>query len=564
MNGFLQKQTSVRRTLFRRDALLLLAAVAFVAATPLPAHAYRNDHHDRTASFGDASDQYKSRQRHIKETSPAFIGTLDKENGGFSPDIWAKITTDKAIALMNALPDVYGSSVQRQLAQKLLASAAQLPSDAKDNAEKTDRFLVARIEKLKKMGALGEAADLYATLPDRLKTPAVQQAGLETLFDAGMADAACLEIYAQEPGNSGEFYSRGKAACDVYTGQEDLDVKEQNLNDTIRNDSLAWFLWLQTKHGKQVDLASLDSRLIASVALSPLVGENLRLDAAILGARKGMIDSHILESAFDSLSLKAQDIQSKAATLRANAALKSTPKNLALLYRASTMSDEKASKAALIHRGIDLSGSAFDSLALPYAAPLSNLPAEASHISLAFPASFLLYISGFYDNAAQWRALLKAEGGQDNAFLPYVLVAENPSASDAATDLSGWSQALAAQDPSDAGRRVKRILSALQPLGYKAGEESEKGAAAEENGEEKDQSSHPEALEHLKRIAGKGHKGETILLALAALGGTGPDKVDPELLEETLDALVSAGLDQEARLIAIEVIAVNIETKRKE
>lgn len=595
MNGSLQKQnSSVRQIRSRRKALFaLLAATALAVAPVSAAYAFRSDHHDRTASSRNQSSVVSEpyRDKPSAETPPTAssssqIGTLGQENGGFAPDIWSGLSTDEAITLIGQIPERYDSIVQRRLAQLLLVSAAQPPADARGNKEKFERFTATRIEKLEKMGALTEAAALYGILPDNLKSPELMQKGIEALIYAGAPDAACLETYARAEDETGEFWKKARLACGIYTGQ--TEAARQSLEkaaaseasafeslarlaldmeggktisvDALRNDSLAWFVWLQSKASRKADLSTLDNRQIASLALSPIVDENRRLQAAILAARKGMIDSQILESVFDSLPLNADDLKNKAAALRKSDDLKATPKNLALLYRTSSVSDEKASKAALIQRGLGLSGPVFGSLAMPYADPLSGLHPEASHISLAFSASFLLYISGFYDNAAQWRALLKNQGGQDKKLLPYVLVAENPSATDA-IDLSGWAQALAEQDPTDADRRIKRIISALQPLGYKAGDESENagepGAVEEETGK----SPSPKALENLKRIAGKGHKAETILLALDALGGTGPDKVDPEVLKPTLDALVSAGLDREARMIALEVVAANIETK---
>ena len=49
-----------------------------------------------------------------------------------------------------------------------------------------------------------------------------------------------------------------------------------------------------------------------------------------------------------------------------------------------------------------------------------------------------------------------------------------------------------------------------------------------------------------------GRLGETVLLALVALGEAGPAGGDPLVLQEVLAALVRAGLEDEARRLAIE------------
>ena len=51
-----------------------------------------------------------------------------------------------------------------------------------------------------------------------------------------------------------------------------------------------------------------------------------------------------------------------------------------------------------------------------------------------------------------------------------------------------------------------------------------------------------------------GRLGETVLLALVALGEAGPGGVDPLVLHEVLAALVRAGLEDEARRLAIEAV----------
>jgi hypothetical protein len=54
-----------------------------------------------------------------------------------------------------------------------------------------------------------------------------------------------------------------------------------------------------------------------------------------------------------------------------------------------------------------------------------------------------------------------------------------------------------------------------------------------------------------------GRLGETVLLALLALGEEGPGKVHPLVLHEVLSALTRVDLVYEARLLAIEAAVAN-------
>jgi hypothetical protein len=54
-----------------------------------------------------------------------------------------------------------------------------------------------------------------------------------------------------------------------------------------------------------------------------------------------------------------------------------------------------------------------------------------------------------------------------------------------------------------------------------------------------------------------GRTGETVLLALLALGEEGPGEAHPLVLHEVLTALVRVGLSYEARLLAIEAAVAN-------
>jgi len=57
---------------------------------------------------------------------------------------------------------------------------------------------------------------------------------------------------------------------------------------------------------------------------------------------------------------------------------------------------------------------------------------------------------------------------------------------------------------------------------------------------------------NLRNAAVQQRIGETVLLALTALGQAGPTQADPTLLRTVIESLRSVGLGDEARALAIE------------
>ncbi len=63
----------------------------------------------------------------------------------------------------------------------------------------------------------------------------------------------------------------------------------------------------------------------------------------------------------------------------------------------------------------------------------------------------------------------------------------------------------------------------------------------------------PGLLAALERSASQRRAGETVLLALAVLGGDSAEKIHPAVIGPVLRALVDVGLGNEARALALDV-----------
>ena len=173
-------------------------------------------------------------------------------------------------------------------------------------------------------------------------------------------------------------------------------------------------------------------------------------------------------------------------------------------------------------------------------------------------ASAALLMAGRPESAARWWPLLldRAQGSTDfqaraTALWPLFRIAFGEQLPAGGSGMAGWWQANAG---SPDGRRLmlaETYLAALSAFGDSAGAPivadvvalslAREGAAA------------PAALLFaMDQAARAGSTGQTVLLALVALGPQGPAGVDPVTLEAAIAALETVGLGVEARLIAME------------
>ena len=133
-------------------------------------------------------------------------GTLtSNQDGQIAGNVWAGLSRDEALLLINALPARYATPTWYDVARRLLLSDApglpegNRPKDAPATDPSRPDILIARLDKLMEMGALRDAEMLYDTVvgefPDNFD---LAYRSLQILMLRGQLSAACLDLQAMQ------------------------------------------------------------------------------------------------------------------------------------------------------------------------------------------------------------------------------------------------------------------------------------------------------------------------------------------------------------------------------
>lgn len=136
-------------------------------------------------------------------TSPAdghdhtALETLSpRENFGFSPDFWAGATRQDVIAFLNTPYNISSSRSVRDLNLRVTLTLA--PSLAQSTTPAENLYAL-RLKKLVDLGAYDDAQKLYKMNESAPPTPLAAEAGIEAMLGHGEIAVACLEQNALSP-----------------------------------------------------------------------------------------------------------------------------------------------------------------------------------------------------------------------------------------------------------------------------------------------------------------------------------------------------------------------------
>ena len=194
---------------------------------------------------------------------------------------------------------------------------------------------------------------------------------------------------------------------------------------------------------------------------------------------------------------------------------------------------------------------------------VAEIPVQREYVWFAETAGRALYAAGRFEQAGAWFTLARQESllspeatGAVARLWPYTRLAAHESGTWEG-NLIAWTDAQAGTPEDHLATRRLILRAAFQALG-----ESDSLAWSELIGTAPTALSEmpaPDAalIQALSEASAIGRLGETILLALLALGEAGPGESHPLVLYEALAALNRVGLGGEARMLAIEAALDN-------
>jgi hypothetical protein len=512
----------------------------------------------------------------LSNVTPDYAGTLQEGGGGFPFDMWKGTQRTLVERLLPHLPAASTSLAMRDLERRLLLSNAEAP-EGKDAGV---NLFTARAERLAAMGLSQDATALLAMMPSRMVDETAARLRIDLLLSTGDISAACRAVDdTRQAANAAPTWQQAQVFCQLNAGQRDqaalgLDLlRDQGTKDpafftladalggqTVKLDSLPNPTPLELAMLRRADLAlpadaaqSRQPGVLMAIAQDTALDEAARLGAAERSAAIGALAIEKLQQAYAAIRLSPEDLGNAVAA----SAKESGPRGRALLYQATGAAAQPSARAHLLQAAFERARRQGDYLLaahvnLDYLLPITPAPDLAW---FSADAGRALYAMGRYEQANAWLELAQSRAAKDSGsaasaavLAVYARIAGvGRSLSWDPAALSEWRQSPAS---TEAAQRVLAIFDGLGepiPGGWAVIPDSRNDAGAANGGVP-----NPAVLFSLEEAASKRRFGETVLLALYALGSAGPAGCDPLSLSRAIESLRRVGLDSEARAIAVE------------
>lgn len=502
------------------------------------------------------------------------VGLLD-ETGGFGADMWRG--TERALVerLLPQLPASLPSPTLQALYRRLLLSAADLPHGTGDGSS----FLGMRLERLIAAGQFETAKQLAALAGEASTDEAVLQARAEiALADNELASACGIANRAIRMSNA-TYWLKLSGFCHVLNGNEEAaqlaaalaaeqapdDTGYQNLLTALINKSGSLPEDLADPDILQVAMlrfASLPMPKTVSPEASPAVLKLLarlpgapvqdRLAAAQRAEAAGAFSPEELAQFYGEMPFsveeraKARDLAPKLKGGRANA----------LMYQAARAQDNPAALASTLATAwqVARASDSFATVARVNLTPARDLVPAPELIDTTVDHGRALMAAGDPAAARRWYDMALASGGPGNsaATLLWPLVRLSLPPETMPEDSGALTAWLAQLPPDERARKGEILLSALSGLGLATPDAVWAELAATKAPVQSGALPSAAILHLLAEAAQNRRIGQTVLLSLICAGENATGLSQALVLEPVLRALNGAGLQREARALAVD------------
>jgi hypothetical protein len=500
------------------------------------------------------------------------IGLAGASEGGFGRSLWAGSDPELILTLLSGMPVASRNPPLAALTRRLLATGASL-----DGATEGGRVLSARVERLLAMGDLDSAKQLLDQLPPSEGDSALARLAAEAALLAGDDAGACQRAANLAPTSDGEFWAEVVVYCRLAAGDQDgarlgLDL----LREAGQTDDAVFFQLASMVADDAAGAAppALASPQPAHLALLRLAGQPLPAQslaalppAALTAAARepGLAGDHQLElaeRAFRTGGLAGSDLaaiyaeRTAAGNALAEVGTAWGPPARAMAYRAAREVQTPADLATLLDATWRAaSGDERFLVAEALAGRFAELPVDRAWSVIAPSAARGLLAADRPLPAARWFSLLEAERASDSgtrrelASLTPLFALAGIGGSDAVPELDEAAVAAWRAATPDADAKAERLFALLDGVGSPVSDRVwwQELEPPFERAASIPASPLWRGLE--RAVAGK-RLGETVLFALNMLNGQ-PETAHPVALTGALRALRAAGLDREARAIAV-------------
>ena len=296
-------------------------------------------------------------------------------------------------------------------------------------------------------------------------------------------------------------------------------------------------------------------RLTQLLSTSPNAEITLRLEAAERAESAGALPVDMLRQLYTSVSFSEEDL----AKPLSNAEAESGPLSRALLYRTSLVQKVPAAQAEALEKAFVLAreGGEYASAVRVFLPILKRIPATEDLLWFAPEAARASLISQDPDVAKAWFDLMRTSAVVNpeskeklTVLIPTARIAASSEADEWTPDvLKVWRASIGKDE--QAAEKVVLLYSLIDILGDPIPEEDWEGLIM---GAQRSTIAmpRPEIWYRLASAAGQQQIGATVMLSLLTLGEGGPAGANPVVLRHVLSSLRTAGLETEARALALE------------
>jgi hypothetical protein len=500
------------------------------------------------------------------------IGVLTAEQGGFGASMWQGTRRSLVEALLPRLPVDTGSRAMRDLMRRLLLSAAGAP----DGESAPGSLVALRARMLLAMGDFGGVERLLAATSARAADPDLAQIRVDALLLTGDNAGACA-IAKDRIGEGGSvFWQKALIFCQALAGEHDKAAVGVALLGEMGDVDPAFFTLVAALAGEPGQLESLpdptplhlamaraakvmlpadvvstdDLAVLRVVAVGPNAPAEVRLAAADRAQAAGALAADTLRQ------LYAAAVEPPAA------AAENGPLARALTYRAAVSGETPNTRAEAVETALQAGREQgrYGATALVYLPLVEGIPISPESMDFAPEAIAALLVAGEREAAEAWYAALIANAEVDPqagaALLAVVPLAHLAWAADSegwdTADLTAWWSSI--RDSAGAGERATRVYTLLDATGVAVPEPLWEPLLV---GAGRSTVAMPPAalVNRLAASAEAGRTGETVLLALLALGEGGPSATDSATLGQVVSSLGVVDLEDEGRALALEAVA---------